>query len=873
MLSAFDGIGAAPWIVAEHFGRPLLAVSWEIDPDCTKVAEARMPWLLQRGDLFAEKLDDLVQLIDEKDPRKEAIVIWTAAPPCQDFSRVRPDGPGHSGERGGLFLKTVDFHRRLEHRLAGRPFGFIYENVQMTKDAAATVSTKLGVDPVLVCAGDFGWITRPRLWWSSIDWTKVEEPTKPFKWTVHEKTWRRLRLDQPRRDAASFDLEGLKFDDGVASGRLRMPCSTTPAPDEHGRPAPRSTEGKVAEEVQRRWLAGNRQYAPWHYRQEAMLVDKDGKLQLPTAAIKEQLHEIPRNYTAVDGIPDKTRHRLLGNGWHWGVAGRLIQLLVTSTVMTAATAQPIAPPRTSTLQWITQLSTGLPMGPRPPRQGEPLVPFDLDEDHHWEYSAKIRHPHFEWPQLEDGWTRLIALRRQWRHDLRRIRHEVLAEIKSMVDDGTEALAEWMSRRAPHVRATYSTPDKPRPTQTLVLLQLLEMVGYPAVDDLRRDLEDGFDMLGELRRGPGWRTREDTKYQNPSSIDDLRRANWEYLVAKLRTARVGEYTDTLLKELVDEAKLGRVVGPLRAPQSWPVQTVALPFVPGFDHLQPAPSTEPFVAASFPIIQADEKGEVKVRRGEDWRRSSHNATVRAFDVPTHHFVEDFVDLARVTSQEGQDLRLFGHDLLNAYRQWPVKSPEHSATILATEHGITLWMHHAMCFGAAASVWNFNRAADTLQQLLRTVLWLLVGHYVDDFNGVEFDELATHGFEAFADLFALLGLVTKASKAQAPAVGHVIQGVWMELHPDGVSLAPTERRLTKLDAMISAALEKDELVPHMAQKLAGKLSFLTQAVFGSLGKAAISPVYQTTGQQRRIAKPRTPSRRASDQPSSPSKGFSPR
>eukprot|EP00439_Symbiodinium_sp_Y106_P068365 s2107_g11.t1 len=44
--------------------------------------------------------------------------------------------------------------------------------------------------------------------------------------------------------------------------------------------------------------------------------------------------------------------------------------------------------------------------------------------------------------------------------------------------------------------------------------------------------------------------------------------------------------------------------------------------------------------------------------------------------------------------------------------------------------------MCFGAAASVWNFNRAADAdaVQMVLRE--WLLVpfGHYVDDFNGTE-------------------------------------------------------------------------------------------------------------------------------------------
>ena len=46
----------------------------------------------------------------------------------------------------------------------------------------------------------------------------------------------------------------------------------------------------------------------------------------------------------------------------------------------------------------------------------------------------------------------------------------------------------------------------------------------------------------------------------------------------------------------------------------------------------------------MIQEDERGQVKVRRAEDWRRSGHNATVRAHDVPTHHFVDDYVDMIR-------------------------------------------------------------------------------------------------------------------------------------------------------------------------------------------------------------------------------------
>ena len=197
----------------------------------------------------------------------------------------------------------------------------------------------------------------------------------------------------------------------------------------------------------------------------------------------------------------------------------------------------------------------------------------------------------------------------------------------------------------------------------------------------------------------------------------------------------------------------------------------------------PAGEVGAAASFPILQTDEAGQLKVRRGEDWRRSGHNATVRADDIPTHHFVTDFAALARHLADEGTDLHLYGHDLLNAYRQWPVREPAQCGTFLPTTDGVTLWFHNAMCFGAAASVWNFNRAADALQQLLRTLLWQTIGHYVDDFNGIEAALTAMSAHESFADLFYILGLRTKPSKAQEPADRHTVQGVDVELTPEGV------------------------------------------------------------------------------------------
>ena len=60
------------------------------------------------------------------------------------------------------------------------------------------------------------------------------------------------------------------------------------------------------------------------------------------------------------------------------------------------------------------------------------------------------------------------------------------------------------------------------------------------------------------------------------------------------------------------------------------------------------------------------------------------------------------------------------------------------------------------------------------------------------------------------------------------------------DGVTLSPTARRVQKLQHAIRQALLNDCLTPREASRLAGKLAFLTQAVFGSVGRSAIQPIY---------------------------------
>ncbi|CAE7317206.1 unnamed protein product [Symbiodinium sp. CCMP2456] len=611
---------------------------------------------------------------------------------------------------------------------------FIFENVEMSTADAKQISSALGAQPILVT---------PSMQWS------------------RKGHWDRLRVEEARRAAdTSLDMDGLTFDDSVLSGRRRLPCATTPAADENGRAAPRGCRGKI-----------------------------QPKLSIPAP----KLHHIPTRFTKWAGaaeLDDRTRHRLIGNGWHWGVARHLLLILVVATSWTQSQAAPAGPPRTSTIDWVASLwrHGGPIMGPAPAQQDGPDAMEHLDEDQHWHRSATIPHP-----------------------------MQVVQKVKLLIEDKAEETAAWMAARTHAVRSTYSTPDKPAVTQIPVLLELLRRLNLTA------DLTDGFDMIGALRPGPAWRKRQ---------------VNADYVRRKVATASTGEHTETLLQELVDEVKLGRVIGPTRPPAWLKAKATALPWALGATELVEPPPGEAFLAASFAIIQFDENGEPKIRRGEDWplRPQHHHRGGRCADPSLHR------SLRRPGAAHGRRRRHPGVWARSPERLPPMagQAPGACGTFVATPAGMTFWFHLAMNFGATASVWNFNRGGDALQQLLRGLLLLTAGHYVDDFNGLEFEELGESAGRSFEELFAALGFRIKASKFQPAAPKHVVQGVAFELSRRGVTVSPTPQRVRRILEQIRRALDQDAMKPDEAQKLAWRLSFLTQAVFGGVGKAPTKAVY---------------------------------
>ena len=122
----------------------------------------------------------------------------------------------------------------------------------------------------------------------------------------------------------------------------------------------------------------------------------------------------------------------------------------------------------------------------PPRLRPDLDLPDDDPDMHWRLAGQLVHctvarrPHLE-PALE----RVLELWTHWRHEVDRLRREVLAELARLVQDMQETTDEWLAARSAPVRSTYTVPGKTRHTQIPVVLHLLQMVGYPDVAGMTR----------------------------------------------------------------------------------------------------------------------------------------------------------------------------------------------------------------------------------------------------------------------------------------------------------------------------------------------------------------------------------------------------
>ena len=77
-----------------------------------------------------------------------------------------------------MFQHMIEIDYNLRLRFQGRPFETIIENVvphPSLRDHLLDLTKPLCTQPILIDAADSRLAHRKRLWWTSIDWTDVED--------------------------------------------------------------------------------------------------------------------------------------------------------------------------------------------------------------------------------------------------------------------------------------------------------------------------------------------------------------------------------------------------------------------------------------------------------------------------------------------------------------------------------------------------------------------------------------------------------------------------------------------------------------------------------------------------------------------------
>lgn len=149
ILSLFDGISIAQQALKENGVDVEKYYASEIDKYAISLTQKNFPDTIQLGSVIDIKGDDFTD-----------IDLIIGGSPCQDLSIAKKNREGLCGERSGLFWEYVRIRDEV------KPKYFILENVNsMSKDAKATITEALGVEPVMINAALVSAQNRKRLFW------------------------------------------------------------------------------------------------------------------------------------------------------------------------------------------------------------------------------------------------------------------------------------------------------------------------------------------------------------------------------------------------------------------------------------------------------------------------------------------------------------------------------------------------------------------------------------------------------------------------------------------------------------------------------------------------------------------------------------
>ena len=146
----------------------------------------------------------------------------------------------------------------------------------------------------------------------------------------------------------------------------------------------------------------------------------------------------------------------------------------------------------------------------------------------------------------------------------------------------------------------------------------------------------------------------------------------------------------------------------------------------------------------------------------------------------------------------------------------------------------------FGAIHAVHNFNRVAEYLCRLIRRFFNLVMDHYFDDYFLFEPEFSIKVALFCFREAMSAFGFVLDPEKSSGYLNKFNCLGVlfnFMKVRSEGkVVVEPKPDRIANLRKEIEEILRFGYLRPARAGKLVGKLQFVSDSLFGKVGRAGL-------------------------------------
>ena len=304
-----------------------------------------------------------------------------------------------------------------------------------------------------------------------------------------------------------------KLHESVLRGDRKVSTFTTPAADSGGRNAPEGSLQKCSEGAMLRWRGDLRRFAPWHYEPHAMMsAATQHCVNMPATVMEVFFTGFQPRFTAGGKdadmksvtVPPTSRHRMLANTWHVGVAQAVLYMfLVLALVPSVKAAPPIPPqPRLTCLHRITAWCDATPnlweAHATARRMGHyRTVREDECAQAHMAMALNTSHPALDDSRLSPAAALAVWMYDTIGPDIVRWRLGVLSEIGDLVDD---LVPDWASTLPSHVADAYSGKGS-RPLAAPVIRVLLDAIRFPGASVLEHELT--YVWLPSYRTDASW----------------------------------------------------------------------------------------------------------------------------------------------------------------------------------------------------------------------------------------------------------------------------------------------------------------------------------------------------------------------------------